>query len=121
MHTKPKTNTDGRYIKQEINNNRTTALERTAAKGTGGGGGGLNAFYWRQIFALDSVVVNTQNLYSSHGGFLTNAKTLSQRNNLSTFTYNVERAHVSQIVKAKENLKLSYGGPNQGKHQTPTN
>ena len=26
----------------------------------GGGGGGLNAFYWRQIFALDSVVVNTK-------------------------------------------------------------
>ena len=23
--------------------------------------GGLNAFYWRQIFALDSVVVKTQN------------------------------------------------------------
>ena len=23
--------------------------------------GGLNAFYWRQIFALDSVVVETQN------------------------------------------------------------
>ena len=24
------------------------------------GGGGLNAFYWRQIFALDSVVVKSQ-------------------------------------------------------------
>ena len=34
---------------------------------------GLNAFYWLQIFTLDSVVVNTQNLISSHGGFLTNA------------------------------------------------
>ena len=34
-------------IKQRINNNRTTALERTAAKATGG----LNVFYWYQIFA----------------------------------------------------------------------
>ena len=25
----------------------------------GSGGGGVNAFYWRQIFALDYVVVNT--------------------------------------------------------------
>ena len=33
---------------QQIINNRTTALERTAAKATGGG---LNAFYWYQIFA----------------------------------------------------------------------
>ena len=31
------------------------------------------AFYWHQIFALDSVVVKTQKLLSSHGGFLTNA------------------------------------------------
>ena len=35
------------------NNNRTTALEWTAAKATGG----LNAFYWYQIFALDSAVI----------------------------------------------------------------
>ena len=27
----------------------------------GGGGGGLNAFYWYQIFAQDSVVVKAQN------------------------------------------------------------
>ena len=33
------------------NNNRTTALERTAAKAIwgGGGGGGLNVYYWYQI------------------------------------------------------------------------
>ena len=38
------------------------------------GGGGLNVFYWRQIFALDYVfVVKTQKIFSSHGGFLTNA------------------------------------------------
>ena len=35
--------------------------------------GSLNALYWRQIFALDSNVVITQKLFSSHGGFLTNA------------------------------------------------
>ena len=32
-----------------------------------GWGGGLNAFYWHQIFALDSDVVNTQILFSSQG------------------------------------------------------
>ena len=31
----------------------------------------LNAFYWYQIFALDSAVVETKNMLSSHGGFLT--------------------------------------------------
>ena len=35
--------------------------------------GDLKAFYWRQIFALDSVVIKTQSFFSSHGGFLTNA------------------------------------------------
>ena len=28
---------------------------------------GVNALNWRQMFALDSVVVNTQILFSSHG------------------------------------------------------
>ena len=36
-------------------------------------GGGLNAFYWYQIFALDSAVVEVQEMFSSHGGHLTNA------------------------------------------------
>ena len=35
--------------------------------------GGLNAFYWYQIFALDSAVVEVQEMFSSHGGHLTNA------------------------------------------------
>ena len=30
-------------------------------------------------------------------------------------------AHDSQIVRAKENLKLSYGGPANDKHQALTN
>ena len=38
-----------------------------------GGGGGLNAFYWYQIFALDSAVVEVQEMFSSHGSLLTNA------------------------------------------------
>ena len=60
---------NGSNNQQRINNNRTTASERTAAKATGGGG--LNAFYWYQIFALDSAVVEAQKLLCSHGGFLT--------------------------------------------------
>ena len=35
--------------------------------------GGLNAFYWYRIFALDSAVVEVQEMFSSHGGHLTNA------------------------------------------------
>ena len=35
--------------------------------------GALNAFYWYQIFALDSAVVEVQEMFSSHGGHLTNA------------------------------------------------
>ena len=35
--------------------------------------GGLNAIYWYQIFALDSAVVEVQEMFSSHGGLLTNA------------------------------------------------
>ena len=38
-----------------------------------GGGGGLNAFYWYQIFALDSAVVKVQEMLSWHGGVLPNA------------------------------------------------
>ena len=39
----------------------------------GGGGGGLNAFYWYmyQIFAVDSAVVEVQEMFSSHGSLLT--------------------------------------------------
>ena len=58
---------NGSNNKQQVNNNRTTAFKRTAALATGG----LNAFYWYQIFALDSSVVEVQQLSSSHGGLLT--------------------------------------------------
>ena len=30
--------------------------------------GGLNAFYWYQIFALDSAIVETHKMLSSYGG-----------------------------------------------------
>ena len=60
---------NGRYIKQKISNNRTSALERTAVSATGG----LKCIYWRQISALDFVVVKTKKMFSSHGAFLTNA------------------------------------------------
>ena len=59
----------GVTINKKINNNRTTALERTAAQATGV----LNASYWYQIFTLDSAVVEVQEMFSSHGGHLTNA------------------------------------------------
>ena len=43
--------------KQQINKNRTTALEWTAALASHQGC--LNAFYWYQIFDVDSAVVKT--------------------------------------------------------------
>ena len=81
--------------------------------GGGGGGGGLNAFYWYQIFALDSAVVEVQEMFSWHGGHLTNAMYHHGKhsNQINTPWWNKEkRAHDSQIVRAKENLKLSHGG-----------
>ena len=59
---------NGSNTKQKVNNNRTTALEQQPKPL-----GGLNAFYWYQIFALDSVVVEVQEMFSLHGGRLTNA------------------------------------------------
>ena len=35
--------------------------------------GGLNAFYWNQIVALDSAVVEGQEMFSSHKGHVANA------------------------------------------------
>ena len=37
----------------------------------GGGGGGINAFYWYQIFVLDSAVVEAQVVLSLLGGLIT--------------------------------------------------
>ena len=58
-------------------NNKSTKTEPPPKNGQqpkhrgGGGGGGLNAFYWYQIFALDSAVVEVQEMFSSYGSLLT--------------------------------------------------
>ena len=59
--------TTGATINKNFNNNKTTALEQTAAKANEG----LNASHWHQILTLDSAVVEAQKMFSSHGGFLT--------------------------------------------------
>ena len=114
--TKYRTTTNkGSKPKQEINNYRTTALEREKPKPLGG----LNVFYWYQAVALDSVTAKAQNLFSLHGDFLTivmYSNVSSQRNNLIKSTHYDEtkkRTHDTQIVRAKENLTLSHGGPSQ--------
>ena len=82
--------------------------------GGGGGGGGVNEFYWCQIFALDSVVVKAQKYVKLALRLPNNyCNVSSKRNNLIKLTHYDEpknRAHNSQIVRAKENLKLSHGG-----------
>ena len=60
LHIEPPTN-NGSNIKQLMDRNRTTTFERTSVY-LATEGGGLNAFYWRQIFDQDSVVVKTQKI-----------------------------------------------------------
>ena len=75
--------------------------------------GDPNAFHWHKIFALDSAVVETQNMFSSHGGF----PTIAMHHHGETIKSNQDydetkkRAHDSQIGRAKENPKLSRSGP----------
>ena len=57
---------------QQQQNHRLRTDSSLSHRG-GGGGGGLNALYRYQIFALDSAVVEVQEIFSSHGGHLTNA------------------------------------------------
>ena len=54
--------------------------------------GGLNAFYWYQIFALDSAV-EVQEMFSSHGGLLTNACFIMEKhsNQINTPWWNEEK------------------------------
>ena len=64
-------------------------------------------------YALDSAVVEVQEMFSSHGGHLTKALYHHGKNTLIKLLHHDEtkkRAHDSQIVRAKENLKLSHGG-----------
>ena len=76
----------------------------------GGGGGGFDAFYWYHIFALDSAVVEVQELFSSHGGLLVvwrpSCNVSLWRNTLIKLTHYDETkigAQDSQVVRAKEN------------------
>ena len=48
--------------------NRRLSTDSSLSHG-GGGGGGLNAFYLHQTLALDSAVVEVQEMFSSHGFF----------------------------------------------------
>ena len=68
-----------------------------------------------QIFALDYIVVKTQNWCSLHGSFLT-LQCINTENDLIRLTHyedTKKTAHDSQIARAKVNLKLSHGGPSQ--------
>ena len=107
---------NGSYNQQRINNNnRTTAPERTAAKASGGG---LNAFHWFQTLTLDSDVVEAQKILSPHGDFLTIAMYYYKYNLIKLSHHDeTEKAHDSQIVRAKKNLQVSHGGPASAKHQ----
>ena len=72
-------------------NKKLTTTEPPPKKGQqpkppGGGGGGLNAFYWYQIFALDSAVVEVQEMFSSHGGHLTNAMFIMEKHSNQIYT-----------------------------------
>ena len=82
----------------------------------GGGGKGSNTFYWRQVFVIDTAVVKTKILFSSHGGFPSLCNVSSQRNNLIKLTHYDETkkmAHDSKIVRATENVKFDHVGPSQ--------
>ena len=72
-----------------------------------GGGGGLDAFYWFQIFALDSAVVEVQEMFSSLGSLLTTAMYHHGETLIKLAHYDETK---KRAVRAKENLKLSHGG-----------
>ena len=55
--------------------------------GGGGGGGGLNAFYWYQIFALDSVVVEGPKNVKLAWKLPNNCNVSTWRNNLIKLTH----------------------------------
>ena len=56
---------------QQQNHRLRTDSSQSYRGGGGGGGGGVKTFYWYQILALDSAVVEAQKMLCSHGGFLT--------------------------------------------------
>ena len=61
---------------KQKNQQQQNHILRTDSSLSHRGGGGeayLNAFYWYQIFALETAVVGVQEMFSSHGSLLTNA------------------------------------------------
>ena len=91
-------------IQQQQNHRLTTNISlRPPPPGRGGGGG--KCILLAPNLALDYVVVKTKMLLSSQRNYLIK---------LTHFDETKERAHASQIARAKENPKLSYGGPSQG-------
>ena len=60
-------------VQQNIEKLQTPTMGVTINKKSTDSSLSLNAFYWYQIFALDSAVVKVQEMFSSHGGHLTNA------------------------------------------------
>ena len=64
----------------------------------------LLTYLLTNLLALDSAAVEFQEMFSSHGGQPTNAIKLTNHDETR------KRAHDSQIVRAKENLKLSHSG-----------
>ena len=72
MHTKTKTNTEAPQTKGGKYNNKSTTTKLSLKNGRQPKPPrGINSFYWRQVFALESVVVNTPKVLSLHGGFIT--------------------------------------------------
>ena len=70
MHTVLQNPTMGVILKQKCQQLQDHCLRTDSSLGNPGG---LNAFYRYQIFALDSAIVEIQEMFSSHGGHLTNA------------------------------------------------
>ena len=66
MHTETKTKQNPHKPLEVHKNNLYTTTEPLPSNGQQPKllGGGLNAFYWRQIFALDSVGVKTQKMFN---------------------------------------------------------
>ena len=70
-------------------------------------GWGLNAVNWYQLFVPDSVIVETQQLFSLHRGFLTYA--MYHHRELIKLTHYDKQG--KGLTRAKYNLELMHGGP----------
>ena len=104
------TPTTGVTINKKSTTTEPLPLEQTAAEATGGG---LNAFYWYQIFALDTAVVEAQETPSPHGSTPTNAmhhhgETLIK---LTHYDETKKRVHDPQTVKSQRKPKAEMAGP----------